>query len=139
MLSKENTGNLAFEANVQSLLRLNATGTTSFDENVLVEINIDTDGDAVEDFLVQAIPRVGIMYLFGSVAPANTGINSTISVRASVLDQVAITFYDSNATVVKSNSVITLFVRPRRDPFFMNFAKCREILAGVSAGCRVLG
>jgi hypothetical protein len=99
------------------LLCLNARSTTSFDENVLVEMNIDTDEDAAENFRIQAISRAGIMCLFGPVVLLITGITSTISERASVLDQVAITFYDSNATAVKSNSGITLFVRPREDSF----------------------
>jgi hypothetical protein len=135
----ENTDNLVFVANVQGLLSPNATSTTSFDENVLVEINIDTDGDAVEDLVIQAIPRDGIMYFFGPVAPSNTGLNSTISEMTSVKGEVAITPYGSNATVATSDSGLTMFAGPRDDPFFFDFARFGEILAGDAPGFREEG
>ncbi|MGK0413790.1 MAG: hypothetical protein ACJA1B_001998 [Polaribacter sp.] len=55
----ENTNNLVFVANVQGLLSPSASATASFDENVLVEFNIDTNDDKVEDLVIQAIPRDG--------------------------------------------------------------------------------
>lgn len=64
-------------ANVQGLLALSATSTASFDENVMVEFNIDTNNDNVEDLVIQAIPRDGKMYFFGPYAPSSTGLNST--------------------------------------------------------------
>ena len=74
----ENSNNIALVANVQGLLSPNATGAASFDENVLVEFNIDTDGDNVEDLVIQAIPKNGQMYVFGPDAPMGTGLNSSI-------------------------------------------------------------
>ncbi|MCH3885724.1 DUF4331 domain-containing protein [Tenacibaculum sp. MSW2] len=74
----EDTNNIVFVANVQGLLSPSATGTASFDENVLIEFNIDTDADATEDLVIQAIPRDGKMYFFGPFAPGTTGLNSTI-------------------------------------------------------------
>ena len=47
--------------------------TASFDENVMVEFNIDTNNDNVEDLVIQAIPRDGKMYFFGPYAPSSTG------------------------------------------------------------------
>ena len=75
----ENTDNIVFVANVQGLLSPSATATTSFDENVLVEFNIDTDGDNIEDLVIQAIPRDGKMYFFGPIGPSSVGKNSNIS------------------------------------------------------------
>jgi hypothetical protein len=83
--------NLVFVANIQGLFNPNATSTSLFDENVWVAINIDTDGAHVEDFVIQAIPRVGIMYFYGLVVPAIIVQNSTISEMASILGQVVIT------------------------------------------------
>ena len=57
----ENTNNLVFVANLQGLLSPAATGSATFDENVLVEFNIDTNNDNVEDLIIQAIPRDGKM------------------------------------------------------------------------------
>ena len=130
----ENTNNLVFVANVQGLLSPTATGTTSFDENVLVEINIDTDGDYVEDLVIQAIPRDGIMYFFGPVAPAITGKNSTIYEMASANGEVTITPYGSNAVTTSNSAGMKMFAGPRDDPFFMDFAKYGEILAGDATG-----
>ena len=53
--SAENADNTVF---VTSILSSLAPGTpiTEFDENVLVEVNIDNTGDLVEDLVIQAIP-----------------------------------------------------------------------------------
>jgi len=130
----EDTNNLVFVANVQGLLSPSATSTTSFDENVMVEINIDTDGDSVEDLVIQAIPRDGVMYFFGPVAPSSTGLNSNVSEMASNKGEVAITPYGSNAITATSSAGIKMFAGPRDDPFFMDFARYGEILAGSAPG-----
>ena len=75
----EDTNNIAFVANVQGLLGAGSdTQNAAFDENVLVEINIDTDGDNIEDLVIQATARDGKMYVFGPEAPSQTGLNSSI-------------------------------------------------------------
>jgi hypothetical protein len=130
----ENTDNLVFVANVQGLLSPNATNTTSFDENVLVEINIDTDGDSIEDLVIQAIPRDGIMHFFGPVTPSNTGKNSIIYEMTALQGQVAISPYGSNAILGTSDAGIKMFAGPRDDPFFMDFARYGEIIAGDAPG-----
>ena len=124
----QDTNNLVFVANVQGLLSPATTGDASFDENVLVEFNIDNDGDNVEDLVIQAIPRNGVMYFFGPVAPSTTGLNSMIE-TASPAGQVAITAYGSNA-VTATNGGMQFFAGPRDDPFFMDFAQYTEIIAG---------
>lgn len=124
----QDTNNLVFVANVQGLLSPTTTGDASFDENVLVEFNIDNDGDNVEDLIIQAIPRNGVMYFFGPVAPNTTGLNSTIA-TGNPAGQVAITTYGSNA-VTATNNGMQFFAGPRDDPFFMDFAQYSEIIAG---------
>ena len=52
----------------------------SFDETVLTEINIDTNGDLVEDLVIQVIPGDGRMYFFGPEAPLKTGLDSEVLV-----------------------------------------------------------
>lgn len=124
----QDTNNLVFVANVKGLLSPATTGDASFDENVLVEFNIDNDGDNVEDLVIQAIPRNGVMYFFGPVAPSTTGLNSMIE-TGSPAGQVAITAYGSN-TVTATNNGMQFFAGPRDDPFFMDFAQYSEIIAG---------
>ena len=128
----QDTDNLVFVANVQGLLSPSATSTTAFDENVLIEINIDTTGDNVEDLVIQATARDGKMYFFGPIAPSQTGLNSTISTTAtqSVVD---ITPYGSNA-IIANNAGMTFFAGPRDDPFFMDFAQFGAIIGGTATG-----
>ncbi|WP_370104784.1 DUF4331 family protein [Winogradskyella sp.] len=125
----ENTSNIAFVANVQGLLSPGNTAAASFDENVMIEFNIDTSGDNVEDLVIQAVPRDGKMYVFGPVAPSQTGLNSTIMTNTNNLVVVDITPYGQSA-IVESSGGIMAFAGPRDDPFFMDFAQYGEIIAG---------
>lgn len=124
----ETTSNLVLVANVQGLLSPMASQTAKFDENVLVEFNIDTNGDKVEDFVIQAIPRNGKMYFFGPFVPTITGLNSTMPNDDSEYE-VAITPYGASA-IVGSEGAMKFFAGPRDDPFFMDFAQYGEIIGG---------
>jgi hypothetical protein len=56
------------------LLSPNATAAAAFNENVMIEINIDNTGDNVEDLVIQAIKKDDKMYFFGPYAPNNWNI-----------------------------------------------------------------
>jgi hypothetical protein len=127
----ENTDNLVFVANVQGLLSPAATGSAMFDENVMVEFNIDTTGDNVEDLVIQAIPRDGKMYFFGPTAPSQTGIDSKVETMSNNESYVAITPYGSDA-IVGTNNGMKFFAGPRDDPFFMDFAQYSAIIGGMA-------
>jgi len=124
----ESSSNLVFVANVQGLLSPMATADASFDENVLIEFNIDNDGDNVEDLVIQAIPRDGKMYVFGPVAPSTTGASSTVMTTATETS-VDITSYNENANIGDENG-IKVFAGPRDDPFFMDFTQYGAIVGG---------
>lgn len=129
----QNTSNLVFVANVQGLLSPSATGSASFDENVLIEINIDNTGDNVEDLVIQAIPRDGKMYFFGPVAPSQAGLSSTIQTSTNVGGIVDITPYGTDA-IVGTNAGMSFFAGPRDDPFFFDFAQYSAIIGGTATG-----
>ncbi|MBP0903765.1 DUF4331 family protein [Mariniflexile gromovii] len=129
----ENTNNLVFVANLQGLLSPTATSSAMFEEDVLIEFNIDNTGDNVEDLVIQAIPRNGKMYFFGPMAPSQTGLNSTILSSASVGGVVDITTYGSSAKT-SSNGGMTFFAGPRDDPFFFDFAQYSAIIGGTATG-----
>lgn len=129
----EDNNNLVFVANLQGLLSPGATAGASFDENVLIEFNIDTNGDNVEDLVIQAIPRDGVMYFFGPVAPMQTGLNSTILADNTMRNQVNITAYGQSAIIENANGM-KFFAGPRDDPFFFDFAQYSAILAGDASG-----
>lgn len=128
----EDTNNIVFVANVQGLLSPSATGDATFDENVLIEFNIDTNGDAIEEYVIQAIPRNGKMYFFGPSTPSSTGLNSTIGSNQT-MNTVAITPYGTNA-ITETNGSMKFFAGPRDDPFFMDFARYGEIISGNASG-----
>ena len=123
-----NSDNLVFVANVQGLLSPSATAQARFAENTLIEINIDTNGDNVEDLVIQATPRDGKMYFFGPSSPIIPGKESTL-LTSSTMGEVDITPYNSGAIVASQNGMM-FFAGPRDDPFFMDFARYNEIIAG---------
>jgi hypothetical protein len=117
--------NTVFAVDLQSnVLPDLAYGT--FDENVLLEINIDSDGDLVEDLVIQAIPRDGKMYFFGPVAPSATGLSGTVMVD-SPLGSVDISA--ETAVVETTADGVSLFAGPRQDAFFFDFFRFNEVLA----------
>lgn len=125
----ENTDNLVFVANVQGLLSPGSTGAASFDQNTLIEINIDNDGDNIEDMVIQAIPRDDKMYFFGPIAPSSTGLNSVIEQTSVYDNSVTITDYGQTAIVANADGM-KYFAGPRDDPFFMDFAQYSNIISG---------
>lgn len=127
-----NTNNLVFVANVKGLLSPTATADAAFDENVMVEFNIDNNGDNIEDLVIQAVPRNGKMYFFGPVAPTATGISSSV-MTSNPLGSVAISQYGTPAVISVENGA-NLFAGPRDDPFFFDFGQYSEIIAGNASG-----
>lgn len=133
----ENNSNMVFVANLQGLLSPSATGAASFDENVMIEFNIDNTGDNVEDLVIQAIPRDGKMYFFGPVAPSAPGASSIV-MESAPMASVDITAYGSEATVATENGM-TVFAGPRDDPFFFDFGKYTEIIGGTATSFDAVG
>lgn len=121
----EGSDNTVFAVDVQSdVLPELAYGT--FDEDVLTEINIDLDGDLVEDKVIQAIARDGRMYFFGPADPAQTGLDSQVLTSAPLGD-VEI----SGATPIVETTVdgVSLFAGPRQDPFFFDFFQFNAVIS----------
>ena len=124
-----NTDNLVFAANVKGLLSPAETSTASFDENVMIEFNIDNNGDAIEDLVIQAVAVDGKMYFSGPVAPSATGTISKFEVEPNTaVDFVKITEFGNKAKIKKTSKGISLFAGPRDDPFFFDFVRFTEIL-----------
>ncbi|RXJ50040.1 DUF4331 family protein [Gelidibacter gilvus] len=128
----QDNNNIVFVTNVQALLSPTDTQSAMFDENTMIEINIDTNGDAVEDLVIQAIPKDGKMYFFGPVAPAQAGLMSTVR-TSGMASSVAITKPGANATIV-TNAGMSFFAGPRDDPFFFDVDQYKAIIAGTATG-----
>jgi hypothetical protein len=136
----ENPNNLVFVVNVQGILAPGApTEQAVFDENVLLEINIDNNNDLVEDKVIQIIKRTDPntmeerMYFFGPVAvqSAQAGLSSTINA-----DNLSGSVKISTTTDVQTTTVndMMFFAGPREDPFFFDFSRYNEILAEGATG-----
>lgn len=128
----QDPNNLVFVGNVQGLLSPENTAAAQFDENTLIEFNIDTNGDAVEDLVIQAIPKNKKMRIYGPYKPTMTGSKSQIAVNELSVE-VDITPYGS-AAISKTGKGITAFAGPRDDPFFFDLVQFRKILAGEASG-----
>ncbi|CAM4168670.1 MULTISPECIES: DUF4331 family protein [Flavobacterium] len=128
----QNTSNMVFAVTTQGLLSPNATGAAKFDENMMIEINIDNNGDNVEDLVIQAIRKNDKMYFFGPVAPGTPGTKSTIKTNAAA-GSVAISSYGSTAITAEQNGM-KFFAGPRDDPFFFDLGQFQKILGGTATG-----
>lgn len=117
--------NTVFIVDVQSNVLPDLT-YGAFDEDVLVEINIDLDGDLVEDQVIQAIPRDGIMYFFGPFSPSSTGLTSQVATE-SALGSVEIS--STTAITTTTSNGVSLFAGPRQDAFYFDFIRFNEVIA----------
>lgn len=129
--SPENPENMVFVANLQGLLDPAATANANFDEQVMVEFNIDNTGDAVEDLVIQAFFQDGKVQVYGPAAPSETGLISQVESEGGAVEA-GITAYNESA-IVGSGKGMKVFAGPRDDPFFFDFAQYSEIIAGNAA------
>jgi hypothetical protein len=127
----KDTNNLVFVANTQGLIAPAATGAAAFDPDVLIQINIDNNGDHVEDLVIQAIYANGKMNFYGPIAPSMTGLQSKLEGNITV--SVPVTAYGAaTPTTATSATGIQVFAGPRDDPFFFDLNQYHAILAGTA-------
>ena len=127
----ENTDNIAFATNVRGLISPGSPSqNASFDENVMIEINIDTNSDNIEDMVIQAVPQDGQMFIYGPYMPESTGLDSRINMDAGVTVFDITPYTESAITVTNPTNGVMAFAGLRDDPFFMDFAQYGEIIAG---------
>ncbi|AWG22540.1 molecular chaperone DnaK [Flavobacterium faecale] len=133
----QDTNNMVFAVNTQGLLSPNATGAAAFNENVMIEVNIDNTGDNKEDLVIQAIKRGDKMYFFGPYAPSVTGKTSTIDI-SKASGSVAISKYGATAITSTENGM-KFFAGPRDDPFFFDLGQYQDVLSGKATGFKTTG
>ncbi|BAO56071.1 DUF4331 family protein [Nonlabens marinus] len=105
-----------------------ADANAQFDENVLIEINIDNTGAAdgvIEDLVIQAIRQGDKMYFFGPYAPSQTGLNSTINT-----DQFVASVDIGSQTTVDG---VNYFAGLRQDAFFFDFERFNTVVGTAPA------
>ena len=129
VFSGQDVNNLVFVANTQGLLAPGATGAAKFDENTLIEFNIDNNNDNVEDLVIQGIYNNGMMKVYGPVKPSETGSRSKL--EGSATAEVAVTPYGSSANIGTGGG-LKVFAGPRDDPFFFDLNQFKKIIAGTA-------
>ena len=109
-------------------------GRSIFDPNVLYQFNIDTNGDAVEDRVIQAVvigdPENQMARIRGPIAPAATSPAHRL-VEAPFID-VAVSTGDQAFTADRNG--ISVFAGVRDDPFFFDLGQFQAILGGAAGG-----
>lgn len=119
--SPANSDNYVFVCNVAGL-----SSATSFSDDVMYEFNIDSDGDNVEDQLIQVYFADGQAITYGVVsAEGQTGLTSEIVTGT--------TMVAADISSSASAGGVQLFAGLRDDPFFMDFFQFVDIVNGVGA------
>lgn len=125
----EDPNNMVFTVNTQGLLSPAATAEAKFDENTMIEINIDNTGDNVEDLVIQCIAKNGKMKVYGPAAPKVTGTTSYLNI-SKLSAQVDITKYGQDAEIGIGDNGVKVFAGPRDDPFFFDLVQFRKVISG---------
>lgn len=133
--SPSNTNNLVFVADLQGLMSPTASATAKFDENNMIEFNIDNTGDRVEDLVIQCKYDLASnkMYVFGPIAPSATGLTSKL--QGSPTAEVAVTSYSASSTpvIATGSTGIKVFAGPRDDPFYFDLGQYNKIVTGAAS------
>src|SRR5688572_1794514 len=129
--SPANANNMVFVVNVQGLLAPSATAAASFDEEVMIEINIDNSStkDNMEDLVIQAAFDNGKVKVYGPSAPTQAGLTSTLLKSTPI--ETNISTYGADPSIGESNG-IKVFAGPRDDPFFFDLNQFKAIIGGTA-------
>lgn len=135
--SPNNPDNVVLAMTVSGFIPPSEASTTYFDPNVLYQWKIDTNGDAVEDLVIQAfVTGTGghqIMHFRGPVAPSVIG-SATRVIPGTETATVAVT--NGSTPIVATRNGMTVFAGVRDDPFFFDLVQFKEIIAGEAASFR---
>lgn len=127
----QNPDNTVFIATIQGILNPGGvTENASFDEDVLVEFNIDNTGDFVEDIVIQAIKRGDSIHFFGPTAPNQTGLESEVITTAS---HNIVRISTTEESFITNENGMSFFAGPRRDPFYFDANRFIDVAAGEAA------
>jgi hypothetical protein len=108
-----------------------------FDPNALYQFKIDTNGDAVEDLVIQAYATgTGsdqTLHFRGPAVPPTTGAVNELLPGG---DDATVQFSTAGQTRVATGGGLTVFAGVRDDPFFFDLARFRQVVAGEETSFR---
>ena len=135
----QDVNNLVFVANTQGLLSPGSSAAAKFDENTVIEFNIDNTGDAVEDLVIQCKydAASNSMLVYGPIKKKKKGLRSKL--EGNVSASAALTTYGSAPVIGTGATGIKVFAGPRDDPFFFDLNQFKKILAGTATGFLPVG
>ncbi|MEO6611497.1 MAG: DUF4331 family protein [Chitinophagaceae bacterium] len=137
--SPADNSKMVFVINTQGLLSPAASAAAKFGSNVMYELNIDNNGDNVEDLVIQCLVQNGKMRVYGPVAVGTPGLTSTVKTSGPATE-VAVTAYGAPSITTATNSNGTrIFAGPRDDPFFFDLTRFKEIVGGTQSSFRSPG
>ena len=127
----DNPDNTVFVVTIQGILAPGGvTENAVFDEDVLIEFNIDNTGDFVEDLVIQAIKRGDSIYFFGPATPNQIGLESDVLISAAThLVQISTT----QEAFITNEDGMSFFAGPRREPSYFDFNRFIDIENGDAA------
>lgn len=135
-LSPEDPSKLVLAMTVAGLQAPTDAGMVRFPTNVVYQWKIDTNGDAVEDFVIQAFAvgngKAQVMQFLGPAAPNQTGASSRLIEAPGITVPVS---FGANPRIQSQNGM-TVFAGLRDDPFFFDLAQFQAILGGMATGFR---
>lgn len=127
----DNPNNTVFVATLQGILPPGVvTENAVFDEDVLIEFNIDNTGDFIEDLVIQAIKRGDTIHFFGPAAPNEVGLESVILTSA---EHHLVRISTTEETFTKNENGMSFFAGPRREAFYFDFNRFNDIASGAAA------
>lgn len=135
--SPTNPANVVLAMTVSPFVAPSENGTRFFEPNALYQIKIDTNGDAIEDLVIQAIPSgqgsTQTMRFFGPVKPLKTGATTRVAKsRADLEVQVSANL----ETYTRTRNGVTAFAGLRDDPFFFDLTQFRAVVSGQASSFR---
>lgn len=138
--SPADDGRVVLVMNVHGFIPPAEAGSVAFDPTLLYEFKIDTNGDAVADRVVQAhATGTGAdqrIHFRGPAAPTMAGASSRLLAGGEV---VSVPFTSPGEARTESGGGMTVFAGVRDDPFFFDFARYQQIVAGSADSFRQPG
>ncbi len=109
----------------------------TFDPNALYQFKIDTDGDAVEDRVIQAFATGSgasqTVHFRGPAPPVTTGaVNQLLPGD----DTATVPISTGADAITATGGGLTVFAGVRDDPFFFDLARFNEIVMGMATEFR---
>jgi hypothetical protein len=130
--SPADNNKMVFVINTQGLLSPSASMAASFPGNTMYELNIDNNGDNVEDLVFQCMVKNGKLRVYGPAAPSGTGLTSTV-VATAPYAETAVTAYGAGSPAMGTSTTgVKVFAGPRDDPFFFDLKRFKEIIGGTA-------